>query len=241
VEKFAAEMDTLLDITLRSRLAEKLAAALYDCLFEAEEEALERQLQEGKDSEDFLSLLEESDHMAVASVHAFLQNLYFYASQNNEEYRRHLLVETLLIPRLVLPYLDRCVLHATILNSRAEAYSDMLEGDRIAEMALHNPQLVKGIAASLRTLIIASFRAPATQFVMSLLRRLNPTAQMLRARAFCKHNEYIFALLCLLNVNMGALDLARTNEVDEDGDWLVPSSHDLVSNKLLVVILFNGR
>ena len=37
----------------------------------------------------------------------------------------------------------RCVLHATILNSRAEAYHDMLEGDLISEMALHNPQLVK--------------------------------------------------------------------------------------------------
>jgi hypothetical protein len=47
------------------------------------------------------------------------------------------------IYRLVLPYLDRCVTHATILNQRAEAYSDMLEGDVIAEMALHNPQLVK--------------------------------------------------------------------------------------------------
>jgi hypothetical protein len=45
--------------------------------------------------------------MAVHSVHAFIQNLYFYASHNNEEYRRHLLVETLLIPRLILPYLDR--------------------------------------------------------------------------------------------------------------------------------------
>ena len=52
-------------------------------------------------------MLEESDHMAVVSVHAFLQNLYFYASENNEEFRRHMLVETLLIPRLVLPYLDR--------------------------------------------------------------------------------------------------------------------------------------
>ena len=41
-------------------------------------------------------------------------------------------------------------------------------------------QLVKGISASLRTLVIASFRAPATQFVMTLLRRLNPTFQMLR-------------------------------------------------------------
>eukprot|EP00128_Syssomonas_multiformis_P013626 Colp12_sorted_trinity150504_noHs@4650 len=124
-------------------------------------------------------------------------------------------METLLIPRLVLPYLDRCVIHATILNSRAQAYSDMLEGDCVAEMALHNPQLVKGIAASLRTLIIASFRAPSTQFVMTLLRRLNPTSQILRASAFCRHHEYIFALLCMLNVNMGALNITNKS-TDED-------------------------
>lgn len=37
----------------------------------------------------------------------YLQNLYFYATENIEEYRRHMLMETLLIPRLVLPYLDR--------------------------------------------------------------------------------------------------------------------------------------
>ena len=46
------------------------------------------------------------------------------------------------LPSNPLHYL-RCVLHATILNSRAEAYGDMLEGDVIAEMTLHNPQLVK--------------------------------------------------------------------------------------------------
>jgi hypothetical protein len=109
------------------------------------------------------------------------------------------------------------VIHATVLNSRAEAYADMLEGDCVAEMALHNPQLVKGIAASLRTLIIASFRAPATQFVMTLLRRLNPTSQILRASAFCRHHEYIFALLCMLNVNMGALNIsAKKEELDDD-------------------------
>ena len=56
-----------------------------------------------------------------------LKNLYFYASERTEEYRRHLLMETLLVPRLVLPYLDQCVIHATILNTRAEAYSDVLE------------------------------------------------------------------------------------------------------------------
>jgi hypothetical protein len=128
--------------------------------------------------------------MAVGSVHEFLQNLYFYASEHNEEFRRHMLMETLLIPRLVLPYLDRCVLHATILNSRAEAYSDVPEGEAMSQMALHNPQLVKGIAASLRTLIIASFRAPATQFVMALLRRLNPTAQV-REKYFALHRVFL--------------------------------------------------
>eukprot|EP00598_Pedospumella_elongata_P004268 CAMPEP_0184977100 /NCGR_PEP_ID=MMETSP1098-20130426/7851_1 /TAXON_ID=89044 /ORGANISM="Spumella elongata, Strain CCAP 955/1" /LENGTH=765 /DNA_ID=CAMNT_0027500049 /DNA_START=110 /DNA_END=2407 /DNA_ORIENTATION=- len=210
VERFAEEMDTLLEITLRSNLVEKLSMALYDCLFgdEEEDEA------ESKSSGD--GTLSEFDHIAITAVHAFLQNLYFYATENIEEYRRHMLMETLLIPRLVLPYLDRCVIHATILNTRAEAYSDMLEGDCVAEMALHNPQLVKGIAASLRTLIIASFRAPATQFVMTLLRRLNPTAQILRASAFCRHHEYIFALLCMLNINMGALNISNSKSSGEE-------------------------
>jgi hypothetical protein len=83
----------------------------------------------------------------------------------------------------------------------------MLEGDVVAEMALHNPNLVKGLAASLRTLVIASFRAPTTQYVISLLRRLNPTSQLLRASAFCRYHDYIFTLICMLNINMGALDL----------------------------------
>jgi len=39
VERFAEEMDTLLEITLRSNLVEKLSMALYDCLFEEEDEA----------------------------------------------------------------------------------------------------------------------------------------------------------------------------------------------------------
>lgn len=226
VERFSDEMDILLDITLRSRLVEKLSVALYDCLFEHEDRMLE---DEETEDQAPMNVLEESDHMAVVSVHAFLQNLYFYATENNEEFRHHMLVETLLIPRLILPYLDRCVLHAKILNSRAEAYADMLEGDQdVAEMALHNPQLVKGIAASLRTLILASFRAPATQFVMALLRKLNPTSQILRARAFCRYHEYIFALLCLLNVNMGALDLSKAGEGDQEEGENAYIAHSLL-------------
>jgi hypothetical protein len=38
VERFAEEMDTLLEITLRSNLVEKLSMALYDCLFEEDQE-----------------------------------------------------------------------------------------------------------------------------------------------------------------------------------------------------------
>jgi hypothetical protein len=168
---------------------------------------------------DGFGSLSEYDHIAVTSVHAFLQNLYFYATTNTEGYRTHMLMETLLIPRLVLPYLDRCVIQATILNTRAEAYRDMLEGDLVAEMALHNPNLVKGIAASLRTLIIASFRAPTTQFVMMLLRRLNPTSQLLRAAAFCRYHDYIFALICMLNINMAALDLGRKGDFGDSDSY----------------------
>ena len=214
VERFAEEMNILLEITLRSRLVEKLCVAMYSCLFEVLEEADD---EEDEDSAGRSQLLEESDHMAVVCVHAFLQNLYFYASHNNDEYRRHMLVDTMLIPRLILPYLDKCVKHAAILNKRAAAYSEALKSgrepssadDAVASFALDQPQLVKGIAASLRTLVIASFRAPATQYVMSLLRRLNPTASMLKASAFVIRHEYIFALLCILNVNMGALDLSQ--------------------------------
>jgi hypothetical protein len=137
-----------------------------------------------------------------------------------------MLMETLLVPRFVLPYLDRCVIQATILNTRAEAYRDMLEGDLVAEMALHNPNLVKGIAASLRTLIIASFRAPQTQFVMMLLRRLNPTTQLLRAAAFCRYHDYIFTLICMLNINMGALDMGGRASANKFGNGLADVLED---------------
>lgn len=68
VERFADEMDTLLEITLRSNLVEKLSKALYKCLFEEEDED---EIDESK--LDRYGQLEEYDHIAVASVHAFLQ------------------------------------------------------------------------------------------------------------------------------------------------------------------------
>lgn len=38
------------------------------------------------------------------------------------------------------------------------------------------------------------------------MQRLNPTGSLLRARPFVAQHDYIFTLLCLLNVNMGALN-----------------------------------
>ncbi len=38
------------------------------------------------------------------------------------------------------------------------------------------------------------------------MQRLNPTGSLIRARSFVARHDYIFALLCLLNVNMGVLN-----------------------------------
>ncbi|CAN0044549.1 unnamed protein product [Heterosigma akashiwo] len=227
VDKFSAEMDGLLAIALKSRVIEKLSVALYDCLFADLEEE-----EEETGDENYRILLDESDHTAIVGIHTFIQNLYFYATSNTEAYRAHLLADTLLVPRLVLPYLDRCIYHTQLLNRRAETYNRALalgrdeeggegkgggggggegkDAEAVAGLALDHPALVAGIAASLRTLVVASFRAPPTRFVLGLLRRLNPTASMLRASRFCARHDYVFSLLCYLNVNMGALDLSRT-------------------------------
>eukprot|EP00595_Chromulina_sp_UTEXLB2642_P002749 CAMPEP_0196764344 /NCGR_PEP_ID=MMETSP1095-20130614/5900_1 /TAXON_ID=96789 ORGANISM="Chromulina nebulosa, Strain UTEXLB2642" /NCGR_SAMPLE_ID=MMETSP1095 /ASSEMBLY_ACC=CAM_ASM_000446 /LENGTH=365 /DNA_ID=CAMNT_0042119637 /DNA_START=1009 /DNA_END=2106 /DNA_ORIENTATION=+ len=60
-------------------------------------------------------------------------------------------------------------------------------------------------------------------YVISLLRSLNPTIGILRAKAFCIHYEYLFTLLCILNVNMNALDV---------------NSNDSVSHKEATSLLF---
>lgn len=49
-------------------------------------------------------------------------------------------------------------------------------------------------------------RACVTFEHAGLMQRLNPTGSLLRARPFVARHDYIFTLLCLLNVNMGALN-----------------------------------
>ena len=232
-------MDGLLEITLKSRLVEKLALALHDVLFASDYDEDSEEEEEEWDSEDEnwtaekeerrqnaalkqleRGLLDGSDHRSICAVFSFLQNLYNFAGADKAQvYRQHLLADTLLVPRLVLPYLNRCVAAANLLSRRAETYDTLLAAnergeskggdmDGDAALALDDMPLVAGISAGLRLLIIASFRAPPTRFVLGLLRRLNPTTSLLRAASFVSRHDYLFALLCLLNVNMGALDLS---------------------------------
>lgn len=55
-------------------------------------------------------------------------------------------------------------------------------------------------------------------FGTGLMQRLNPTGSLLRARPFVARHDYIFTLLCLLNVNMGALNTSAFLEGSETGD-----------------------
>ena len=209
IEKFSEEIETLLAVVLRTHLVEKLAIALHDCLF-ADARALD-----------------EADHLAVAAVHEFVQNLYHYAMLRAEEYRSHLLCDTLLVPHLILPYLDQCVAHANVLVRRAQTNRDALsmlsseeatteicgtslEGivSEVADIALDYPALTRGIAASLRTLVIASFRAPRTRVMFQLLSRVNPTHSLMRCSEFMVRHDHLFSLVLLLNVNMGAFDMS---------------------------------
>ena len=100
--------------------------------------------------------------------------------------------------------------NSTALRLNVNAEEDITdEIDQVTGITLDYDALVQGISASLQTLIIASFRAPATRFILGLLRRLNPTTSLLRAHLFCRRHPSLLAMLAILNVNMGALDLSH--------------------------------
>jgi hypothetical protein len=227
VEKFADEMSTLLNITLKSRLVEKLSSALFDCLFGDNRVRSSNSKRAATEvNED--DLLDESDHIAVVSVNAFIQNLYFYAAEHNEMFRLHILEETLFIPRFILPYLDRCIQHVTILSGKLDQQPNLAsnskedDDDEHFGWWTHFPQLISGISSSLRSLIIATFRASHTHVLSSSLLRLNPTSALLHAEAFCLNHEYIFSLLCMLNVNAGAVDISSAGSRQRARDSASP-------------------
>jgi hypothetical protein len=182
VDEFSDTMDTLLEITLESWIIEKLSNALFDCLFREEEGAP----------------LDEADHEAVLSVNLFVCNLFTYATRSTERFRSHLLSETILVPRLILPYLQRATEQVSYHRSRGTDASTRADSDGRA--------LLQGVTSCLRTLVIASFRAPPNKLSEALLRQLNPSARLLQRASDVARHENVFSLLLLLNINMGALE-----------------------------------
>jgi len=208
VDEFSLEMSGLLAVCMHEQLVEKLSFALHEALFEGE-----------------ARVLTPAEHAAVFAAHEFFQNLYIFGARSvdgqlcAEAYRGHLLTETLLVPHLILPYLERCVYHASVLHRRHAASKSALSMlgddcaaivDSVTSRELDDADLTRGIAATLRTLVIATFRAPRTRVMFQILRRFNPTSALLSEMPeFVARHEYIFCLLLQLNVNMGALDISR--------------------------------
>ena len=51
--------------------------------------------------------------------------------------------------------------------------------------------------------------------MFQLLHRFNPTASLLRMKTFIARHDYIFSLLLLLNVNMGAFDISLKQKMQQ--------------------------
>ena len=71
-------------------------------------------------------VLETEDHVAIGAVHSFLQNIYLYGCSDTEAFRAYLLAETLMVPHVVIPYLERCVYHAAVLTRRSQSNREAL-------------------------------------------------------------------------------------------------------------------
>lgn len=79
VDQFSDEINGLLVMSLETELVQKLSAALYDTLFGETDELLDEE--DDASAADAWSrntlpkILDDTEHHAVACVHAFLQNL----------------------------------------------------------------------------------------------------------------------------------------------------------------------
>lgn len=105
---------------------------------------------------------------------------------------------------LLLPYLNTVV-------------RDLQQQQQQSKQDAPSPScpLLQGLTSSLRTLAIACFRAPPQRPVLVLLRRSNPTPPLLHLPGgFIPRHPALLALLFLLNINLGALDLVVSPERD---------------------------
>ena len=134
VDEFGEAMDSLLSLAVSSKLLEKLTVALHFSLFFGSGDDNDIVVDNGDPGVDMAQgvrvtnpkllprrLLEGDEHLAVASVLSFVENLFTYSSgAAGQHWQRHLLAGTSLVGRLVLPYLELCVLEARLRTDAAQ-------------------------------------------------------------------------------------------------------------------------
>lgn len=204
IEEFNRKINQLLALTLDAELVEKVTEALCDCVFPDEYvknmKGISTENENGEDAADRTAELCDKDHLAIISMQTFLHNLYLYA---NDVYlplfRQHLLVESRVTPDMVLPYLHSCLVQSCEENLD-EHITDLL---------------VQGICSSLKTLIIATFRAPQTSPAMKAFTMLNPTHTLIESCwKMLLNNMQMLVLLIFFNVNLDALNISSTETLD---------------------------
>lgn len=260
VEQFSLEIDHLLEITLQSRFVEKLSNALFGCLFEKSQRDSRRYetVNEHKDSDekhqDNIHVnLNDCDHIAVTCVQTFLQNLYFFSTKHADAYRTHLLTESQLIPRLVLPYIHHCARDLVPEDIYSQSTTSVVQASCAkfaSNSSARQTELLTGLTAAMRTLVIASFQAPNDVDTIRFLHVNNPTIMLLQSDRLCIDGDYLFSLLCMLNINLGIWDKSdhqimdlQNGYQDQEGDEKSgnENSADTLLNELRYVYELMGQ
>jgi hypothetical protein len=211
IDEFNSKINQLLALTLDSELVEKVTEALCDCVFPDEYSSLVSKL-DGKDTEQRSKsfMLTDKDHKAIISMQGFLHNLYLYA---NEIYmplfRQHLLVESRVTPDMILPYLHSCLVQCN-------------GTDLDREMT---KCLASGICASLKTLVISTFRAPASSPAVVAFTMLNPSQALIQsAWSMIKENVSILVLLLFFNININSMNIGKASAAGDLPEASTPHS-----------------
>jgi hypothetical protein len=198
IDEFNSKINQLLALTLDSELVEKVTEALCDCVFPDEYSSLVSKL-DGKDTEQRSKSfsLTDKDHKAIISMQGFLHNLYLYA---NELYlplfRQHLLVESRVTPDMILPYLHSCLVQC----------NDEGLGKEMTKC------LASGICASLKTLVMSTFRAPNSSPAVIAFTMLNPSQALIQSAWFMiKENVSILVLLLFFNININSMNIGKAS------------------------------
>jgi hypothetical protein len=198
IEEFRLKINQLLALALDAELVEKITEALCDCVFPDEYSSLKAMLGEDPtETGETSTSLSDQDHLAIISIQGFIHNLYLYA---NEVYlplfRQHLLVESRVTPDLILPYLHSCLTQISETGMESGSHSESL--------------VIQGITSSLKSLVLATFRAPTTSAAVQAFTLLNPSQTLVQSCwDVMKTDVTILPLVIFFNVNINSLDISN--------------------------------